>query len=161
MGPNFDRVSHWGQVFMFVLVLFWTWRSSDPPLCCGRWEFHQKSWKWWPSLWRCRRKLCSYHHTIKVEWLLLSVPQEIWALLHQWEMSLRGGPADALLPLRWGLRWSKMWESWLFLPKRRYRTNFGDLFDSSYGDFDHFGYWCLHLLSSSSKEKERRNGKSG
>lgn len=41
----------------------------------------------------------SYHHTIKVEWLLLSMPQEIWALLHQWEMSLRGGPADTLLPV--------------------------------------------------------------
>lgn len=27
-----------------VLVVFWTWRSSDPPLCGGRWEFHQKSW---------------------------------------------------------------------------------------------------------------------
>lgn len=41
----------------------------------------------------------------KVEWPLPSVPQEIWALLHQWEMSLRGGPADALMPVS-GVPWA-------------------------------------------------------
>lgn len=41
----------------------------------------------------------SYHYTIKVEWLLLSVPPKIRALLPQWEMSLRGRLADTLLPV--------------------------------------------------------------
>lgn len=53
------------------------------------------------------------------------------------------------LQLWWWLRWGKMWESWLFLPERRHRTDSGDLFDSSYGNIDHFGDWCLHMLSVS------------
>lgn len=47
----------------------------------------------------------SYHYTVKVEWLLLSVPPKIWALLPQWEMSLRGGLADTLLPVS-GVPWA-------------------------------------------------------